>query len=296
MSNTRLPVLPGPLNVPGGGVIYQPGPQAPAAPRPEQRPDYGSENEFMSRRVYAADTLTADEQLLFTTNRPHGAIDVYVMGGGNQQGFPADFFLYAFNGGVRSLVSRARLWGGDYGGTPPQNPFATIDVVSGPIYLMGSRVVAEKYEVTFRSVAPGAILTIGDMTVSAFATTNMAPAPVFAGAYYPFRDGVSGHQKGLTGASLVAFGAGRQVLLAKGINTTASRRYFQIWDSQTPLATGLVWSIDIPANGSFAFELPAEVAAAGLALRQGCTVGISTAPGSYVAATDGNVLWNAIIR
>jgi hypothetical protein len=287
----------GPLAIPGGGIVSS---YKGAAPPPQGRPeirDYPVDDEFIARTIVKENVQTPLESVLFTTDRPHGAIDVYLQGGGNGQGLPGDYFLYAINGGVRALVARARLYGADYGGTPPRNPFEQATVAAGPIYLMGARVVAERYECTFRTSDPVLVAALGPMVISAYATKFLPATPAFAGAYYPFRDGVSGERKGSTSSPVENFGSGRQVLLAHGVSRVAARRFFQIWDSNLALpVTGLVWTVDIPANESFHFELPADVAAAGLALRIGCTVCISTSPDSFVTAGPFDVRWNAILR
>lgn len=279
--------------------LFDPGKFLAPQGRPEIR-KYPDGDEFIAKTIGASSFYTAQERTLFTCEKPHGAIDVYLQGGGGPILYPEDsaiFFLWAINGGVRSLVAKTVLFAEDFG---------PVGVPAGPIYLFGARVAAERYECSYVTIAPG---TVGDPTndllITAYATRWLPEAPALAGAYYRAR-GWSGtgapnnERKGHFDTDY-QFGAGSQIVLARGVNTTATRLYWQLWDTSNPLSlfatkTCLVWTVNIPASGEFLFELPADPAANTLTLRYGCAVGISSTPGTYTNVAVGSVLWNAIVR
>lgn len=279
---------------------FDPGPVPAISPRPTARayPDGGPIKELLEKTIAGPDFSTGGaERTLLTTNAAWSAIDVYMVGGGpSNPATPHDYTLYAFNGGVRAVVARCRLFGSEHGPGPSDDQAR----VAGPTFLFSGRVACEKYEVAYvcdaGAFTPGSALP-KSMTVSAMASNSASELAEFQGTYYPFRGtGLFRYLKQERTTNTEVIGIDRQLLKAAGINLTNEVRIFEVWGDSNFNNPGRVWSVCIPPNGGFDFALPANPAVDGLNMQtgDGLTIRIGKVDGTI--ANNGDVRWNILAR
>lgn len=284
---TRIPKLPG---IYDPGSVLNPSPQATGTAPSKAVSLEGGKFDFLQVQIQGALFEAQSEKILITTPKPRTCVDVYLAGGGNAAGgAAAEYTLYANVAGIRTAIARNRLFGREYGriSNGQQNP-------AGPIYLFGGRVAAQSFEVAYtnpNAVSPTNVPS--DLLVTALAYDDGAQLPEAIGLFYPFRGaGLQQFLKSGTTVSSQTMPVGVQLKKATGVNLTSTRFFFRVREATS--GSPAIWQVNIPADGGFDFELPADVEAQGLFTENGLILEIVTTAG--VLAANGSVFWNALLK